>query len=67
MKVGIVADNFKLDEFKTRLKKADYPFTTGKFTENTTTIFVTARPDNINELHQLCKDVERYFADMRKH
>jgi nitrogen regulatory protein PII len=61
-KVGIVADNYKVEKFKQELTKAGYPdFDIHPFTKDNTTIRVNVPDDKVNEIMKICKKIELHF------
>jgi hypothetical protein len=61
-KVGIAADDFKLEKFKSELNKAGFnDFTIKKFTVDTSFIQVNVQDSDVPEVAKICKRVELYF------
>ena len=61
-KVGIVADNYKVERFKKELTKKGFTdFVTSPFTAETTTIAVNVPDDKVSEVHKICRQVEIHF------
>jgi len=61
-KCGIVADNYKLEKFKSELNKHgfnDYSIT--PFIDKTSTIMVNAEDDKVVEIKKICHRVELHF------
>lgn len=61
-KVGVVADNYKLDKFKQELTAKGFTdFKITPFVNNTSTITVNVPDDKLNEIRKLCQLVELHF------
>jgi nitrogen regulatory protein PII len=61
-KVGIVADNYKVDRFKKELTKGGFTdFDTSPFTADSTTIQVRVSEEKIKEVYKICQKVEMHF------
>lgn len=58
MKIGIVADNYKLPTFEKALEKAGFKYTKTPFVKKTTTIHVETDQSRFDELHQLVKKAQ---------
>jgi hypothetical protein len=62
MKVGIVADNYKLEEFYKELKKKGFTnYETFPFNEESTLIKVEVESSQQKEVEKICKRVELHF------
>jgi len=65
-KIGITADNYKLDTFKTELANNGFPtFTVTPFTVNTSLIQVMAKEDDVVKLGNVIRFVEMGFQRKR--
>jgi len=61
-KVGIVADNYKVNKFKKELTAAGFTdYKTTPFTPVTTTISVKVPDDKVKEVAKICQLVEMHF------
>lgn len=62
-KIGIVADNFKLDKFKKELNIYGFTdFNIYPFTDDTSTIQVNTEDNRLIELRNICIGVNMYFT-----
>jgi hypothetical protein len=59
-KIGIMADNYKVNRFKKELKKAGFTFTTEQ-TGPITLIKVDGDPSKQPKINAICIKVEAYF------
>lgn len=57
-KIGIVADNYKLDAFKKELNEAGFEFDMLPFDKDTTSIFIYTTADKISKINAICIKVE---------
>lgn len=61
-KVGIVADNYKLDRFKKELTKGGFShFEIKPFTEETSAIFISVLEKDVRAVNNICTKVETHF------
>jgi len=60
-KIGIVADNYKVDTFKKEFNKAGFEFKTLPFDKDTTSIFIYTTPDKVAQINAICIKVEADF------
>lgn len=62
-KVGITADDYKLNKFRVELTKAGYEFKINPFTKNTSLISVkiTNGQEDIRKINKICQLVELHF------
>jgi hypothetical protein len=58
MKVGIVADNYKVPMFEKELTAAGFSFEKFPFTKDSTTIRVVFSKEDIDKLRALCARVQ---------
>lgn len=58
-KIGIVADNYKLEKFRQELTENGFTdFDIKPFAAKVSTIFVKTEDDRVKDLAQICKRVE---------
>jgi len=60
-KIGITADNYKVDKFKEELTKNNIPFTTSPLLKGVTLISISVDESRIEGVAMLCRKVEIYF------
>lgn len=61
-KVGIVADNYKVEKFKSELTKEGFTdFTTYPFTHATTAIKVNVDENKVKDVQRICQRIELHF------
>lgn len=60
-RIGIVCDNYKVDEFEKALKQADFFFSKKPFMKKTTAIFIMCHESRIDEIAKICKKIEIDF------
>jgi hypothetical protein len=61
-KVGIVADNYKLNKFEKELTAAGFTnFKITPFTEDTSAITLYVLPKQVHDVHKICNKVEMHF------
>ena len=66
VKIGIVADNYKLSKFKRELKEKGLDnFTIHPFKDETSTIKVTTDSINVGIIKTVCEKVEAYFKSQK--
>lgn len=61
MKIGIVADNYKLDKFKTKLKSKGFTIDIYPFTKDTSSITIETDEAGKKEIAKICTEVELHF------
>lgn len=61
IKVGIVADNYKVDKFTEELTRAGYAFETFPFAGGTTLLKVRVAPQQVDNVRRLCQTIEIHF------
>jgi len=63
-KVGITADNYKLEKFEKVLKANGFnSYTIKPFTDDTSIINITVMEEEVNIVHAVCIGVEAYFRN----
>lgn len=60
-KIGIVADNYKLERFKKELTKAGFEYQVTPFRGETSTILVNTDDDKVGDVKKICQTVEFQF------
>ena len=61
-KIGIIADNYKLEKFKKELTKKGFTdYSIEPFTKDTSTICVVADENRLGQIKALCQVVEMHF------
>lgn len=60
-KIGIVADNYKLERFKKDLTKGGFTYEISPFKETTSTIIVNTDENKISDVKKICELVELHF------
>lgn len=61
-KVGIAADNYKLNKFKKELKDAGFTqIKITPFTEGTSFISIKVHDHQVSKVHAICQKVEIHF------
>lgn len=66
LKVGIVADNYKIPSFRAKLHKENLAITyEGAFTPETTLITVKCEPDKVAVIAAICAELEIKFNEQK--
>jgi len=60
-KIGIVADNYKVERFKKELTKAGFEYQITPFKGETSTILVNTDDDKVGDVKKICEAVEFHF------
>ena len=60
-KVGIVADNYKVEKFKKESSAKGFTVETTPFTKDTTTMTINIDESQIGEIKKICQLVEIHF------
>jgi len=60
-KVAIVCDNYKLERFKKELDREGYKYELFPFVEETTSIKIECKDDQVSKVHAICIKIESHF------